>query len=118
MTTPITQHEVESEILRLSRLAEKVTTELAMRAMDAAEARTAQKVAHAKAYLVAEGTGPTREATAVAETERLLLAREIAEAKERAAQEAGRNYRAQLDSLRSINSNLKFAIANASGVGS
>lgn len=107
MSTPLTQHEVESEIVRLGQLAEKVTRDLRTRAEAAAQARTTFKVEHAKAYLEAEGTGPTRDATATVATARLLLDREIAEALERAAQEAGRNYRAQLDSLRSINANLR-----------
>lgn len=118
MSAPLTQAEVESEIMRLGELAEAVTHQLRKRAEAAAEARTAYKVAYAKEYLTAGGTVGERDATATVATADLLLAREIAEALERAAQEAGRNYRAQLDSLRSINSNLKHAIANASGVGS
>ena len=107
MSAPLTQVEVEQEIQRLSALTEKVTHELSQRAQAAAKARTGYKVAYAKAFLVAEGTGPVRDATATIATAELLEAREHAEALEKAAQEAGRNYRAQLDSLRSINANLR-----------
>lgn len=107
MTAPITQHEVEQEILRLSRLAEQVTLELSKRAMAAAEAEAAWKVGFAKAFLRAEGAMPLRSEIATEECADLLLEREVTRAREKAAQEAGRNYRTQLDSLRSINANLR-----------
>lgn len=105
MSEPIAQVDIEAEILRLSRLAEDVTSALADRSRIAAETRVRHKVAYAKAFLLASGTVDAREATATVETTDDLLAREVAEAREKAAQEAGRNYRAQLDALRSINAN-------------
>lgn len=118
MTAPVSQVHIESEILRLSRRAEQVTHQLARAAQEAAEADVAYKVAHAKAYLRAEGPQRIRDAAATVETEDLYRTRRNAEAVLLAAQEAGRNVRAQLDSLRSVNSNLRAAISNASGIGS
>ena len=95
-----------------------MTTELARRSRDAAEADAAYKCAYAKAYLAAEGkTVAEREAHAVLEVADAYLRRRIAEALQLAAQEAGRNYRAQLDALRSIGASVRFAIQNASGYG-
>lgn len=104
---PIAQADVEAEIMRLSSLAEKVTHELAKRARAAAEADVAYKVAHAKALLAAEGAQYVRDAEATVRSERELTEKRATEALLLAAQEAGRNYRAQLDALRSINANLR-----------
>jgi hypothetical protein len=106
----LAQSDVEAEIMRLSSMAEKVTLEMAKRAQAAAEADAAYKVAHAQAFLKADGSVAVREALAAVETEELYRARKIAEAKLLSAQEAGRNYRAQLDSLRSVNSNLRALV--------
>ena len=105
MTEPLAQVDVEAEILRLSAMAEKVTHELAKRARAAAEADVAYKVAHAKALLLAEGPQYVRDAEATVDCEAELTEKRSTEALLLAAQEAGRNYRAQLDSLRSINAN-------------
>lgn len=105
MAEPIPQVEIENEIMRLSGLAEDVTHKLAERAREAAAADVAYKIAHAQALLRAEGPQYVRDATATVDTADQYQARRIAEARLLAAQEAGRNYRAQLDSLRSINAN-------------
>lgn len=106
----IAQAEVEAEIMRLGELAEKVTLEMAKRAQAAAEADAAYKIGHAQAFLRADGSVAVREALAAVETDELYRARKIAEAKLLSAQEAGRNYRSQLDSLRSVNSNLRALV--------
>jgi len=105
MTEPLPQVDIEAEIMRLSSMAEKVTHELAKRARAAAEADVDYKVAHAKALLMAEGPQYVRDAEATVECEAELTEKRATEALLLAAQEAGRNYRAQLDSLRSINAN-------------
>lgn len=104
---PLAQVDVESEIMRLGGLCEKATHEVAKRARAAAEADADFKVANAKAFLRADGPVAVREATALVECEDQYRARKNAEAVLLAAQEAGRNYRAQLDALRSINANLR-----------
>lgn len=110
MSDPIAQADLEAEILRLSSLAEKVTHELAKRARASADADAAYKVAHAKALLLADGPQYVRDAEATVSTEAELIEKRGAEALLLAAQEAGRNYRAQLDALRSINANLRALV--------
>lgn len=119
MTDVPAQVDVEAEILRLSNLAERVTTALAKRAKRSAEADAAYRSAHARAVLAADGgTVSEREASAALATEEEYLDRKLAEAELDAAKEAGRNYRAQLDALRSINASIRHAITYASGIGS
>lgn len=110
--SPVTQHMIESEILRLCGLAEKATTELGKRARVAAVKDAAYKKAHAVAFLKAEGTVGEREAHAALDSDTEYAERRAAEAVLLAAQEAGRNYRAQLDALRSLNSNLRALVTN------
>lgn len=98
---------VEETIVRLSAMCERVTHEIRRRAVAAGEADVAYKVAHAKALLLAEGPQYIRDAEATVKTEAELTAKRAAEAVLLAAQEAGRNYRAQLESYRSINANLR-----------
>lgn len=108
----LAQAEVEQEIIRIAALAEKVTQEIAKRAVYAAEADAAYKTGHAQAYLKADGPVAERDALAAVETQALYRDKRVAEARLLSAQEAGRNYRAQLDSLRSINSNLRALVSN------
>ena len=102
---PIAQVDLEAELWRLSQRAEAITQKLAIRAREAAEADVTYKVAHAKALLQADGPAYIRDATATVATEDAYALKRTTEASLMAAQEAGRNCRAQLDSLRSINVN-------------
>lgn len=99
--------DIDTDILRLSRACEETTHDLAKASRRAATAVTRYKVEHAKAHLRAEGTVADREAHATVDTATELHDAEIAKALEKAAQEAGRNYRAQLDALRTIAANLR-----------
>lgn len=106
--TELNQINVESELVRLSQLAEKVTFEISERAREAAVADAEYKRVYAAAYLMTQGkTVGEREAQCSVETADEYMRRRIAEARLLAAQEAGRNYRAQLEALRSINANLR-----------
>lgn len=105
MSDPTPQVDIEAEIVRLSARAEDVTQKLAVRARDAAEADVAYKVAHAKALLLAEGPQYVRDAEATKVCEKEYREKRATEALLLSAQEAGRNVRAQLEALRSINAN-------------
>lgn len=108
MAEPLSQMQIEGEIVRIAALAERVTTEIAQRARASAEADAAYKREHARAYLLAAGkTVGEKEAYTALETDAEYTARKIADALLLAAQEAGRNYRAQLEALRSLNANLR-----------
>lgn len=105
---PVSQAEIESEIMRLSELCEKATHEVRKRGEAKAKARTDHAVAFAQARLRSSGTTVgEREDEATVETAALLGHKEFTEALFESAKEAGRNYRAQLDALRSINANLR-----------
>jgi hypothetical protein len=109
----LSQAEVEEEMQRLAGLCEKVTHEITRRGVAAAEADAAYRLAQAEAYLVAEGTVAEREAHSVVATQQAYRDRRIAEARLEGAKEAGRNYRAQLETLRSINSNLRALVVGS-----
>lgn len=111
MSDPITQVEVESEILRLSDLLERKTESLAVLGRAAAEAEVAYKRAYAVAYLKAglERKVPVaeREATATVQTADALLVRRTAEVSYEAAREMCRTIRENLQGLRSLNANIR-----------
>ena len=108
----LSQETVESEIARLSELAEKALTKMAHRAIDAAHADATYKCEFAKALLETEGTVAEREAQATVATQEKYREYRITEARFKAAQEAGRTYRAQLEALRSINANLRALVSS------
>lgn len=105
MSAPIAQIDIESEIQRLNELLDKATHAVAKRVRERATAKVAYKVAHARAYLSAQGTASAREAQATVATEQEFTAFEMADAVFVAAMEAGRNTREQLQGLRSVNAN-------------
>lgn len=111
MSDPTPQVDIEAEILRLSARAEDITQALARRAREAATADVAYKIAHAKALLLAEGPQYIRDADATVQTDVEYGEKRGTEALLMSAQEAGRNVRAQLDALRSINANHRALVS-------
>ena len=104
----VSQVEIEQNILRLSELCERATHEVRKRGEAKASARTEFAVEFAKARLRSErSTVGEREDEATVACAALLNEKEFTEALFESAKEAGRNYRAQLDALRSINANLR-----------
>lgn len=110
MSEPITQVEIENELLRLSGLCEQVTHEIARRAMAAAKADAAYRKAHAQSYLRAEGTVGVREATADLECADQYLERRTTEALLMSARGAGENYRMQISALQTLASNQRALV--------
>lgn len=108
---PIAQVEIESEILRLSSLCEKVTHEIARRAMAAAEADANYRKAHASAYLMTSGTVGVRDAETALVVADDYLARRTTEALLLSARSAGENYRAQLSALQTLASNQRALVS-------
>lgn len=111
---PLAPKGVEDDIRRLCGLLDELTSDLATAARTAALADANYKREHAKALLGARGidksTVGEREAVAALETADEYEARRIGEAILMAKQESGRNIRAQLDALRSINANLRVQV--------
>ena len=106
----LTQGQVEQELARLIEAADDTAHDIADRAVEAARAEHDFKVAHARAYLRAEGPVASREAQALLAVEDLHLARKIADARLLAAQEAARTIRASMDALRSVNATVRHAV--------
>jgi hypothetical protein len=114
--TSFTPREVEAEICRLVRLLDHQTSETAKRARASAAADIAFRGAWALALAAAEGkNGPEREAVAATATMDVWGDKRNAEAVLWAATEAGRNIRAQLDALRSVNTNLREVVIHGGG---
>lgn len=111
---PLSQLEVEHKLMSLVEDLLKVTSDVAFESAEAARADWKYRVAYAKAFLVARTDGQsekTSDATAVSQCEDLLFERREREARLTAAQESGRNIRSSLEALRSINANLRPAVA-------
>ncbi len=108
----LSQAEVESEIMRHCRALEQNTHDLATLAMDSAHADSDYKKAHAQAFLQTSGTVGERDAQTAYEVKDEYQAKKIADALLHAAEEKGRNIRASLDALRSVNSNLRALVTN------
>jgi hypothetical protein len=106
----LTPAATEAELRRLAKLLEARTDAFAGLLQKAAESEVAQKVAYAKALLVAEGaTVSEREAAALVATEKELRARKIAEAVADAARESIRSIRDEMTAVEAINRNVRFA---------
>lgn len=107
----VTPVAVENEIMRLCARLDALTEELATKARAAGLTDARYKAEHAKEFLAARGkTVAEREVMATVGTITENEARKIAEAELLAVQEAGRNIRAQLDALRSVNANVRNAV--------
>jgi hypothetical protein len=107
---PMAQADTEREILRFVRDLATVTEEIASAAVEAAKADARYDLAHARALLDQvghEGTVPEKQARALVVCEDRYHETKYKEAVFKALQEKGRNLRAQLDALRSINANVR-----------
>lgn len=114
---PLSQLDVEREIMDLIRKAHKVTVEVGERARAAGEADAAYKCKRSQEFLKAEGSVAVREAHADVACAKEYAAKKTAEALLLSAREAGLNVRARLDAMRTLASNVRGAVANPSGRG-
>jgi hypothetical protein len=129
---PMAQVQVEEKILILSRQLTQVTEEVADALMEAAQADAAYDLAKAKALLYGgpqtenaalrgetgrKGTVPEKQAAALIAVENLFIRAKTTEAVAKASLEAGRNLRANLDALRSLNTNIRDRVLHAAGRG-
>lgn len=114
---PLSQHDVERNIVELSGELSQATSDLYSATRKAAVARHAYRVAHARAFLDAEGTEKARDAAATIASSDQLLDRELSGAVEDQLKIACANLRAQLEGMRSLNTNLRQAVVSSPGVG-
>lgn len=112
MNAPLAQTQIESEIVRLSDRLESLVDEVRGAAQEHAQADADYRVAYAAAFLAATGPIGAREQIALAQCEDELRRRRVAEARLLGAQEAGRNTRAQLDSLRTLAANQRPLVSS------
>lgn len=117
---PLSMHQVEAEILRLSRLLTRVTEDVAHKAEIAAETDTAYDLAYARAMVEMSGR---RDSVTELKAEALVACAEeyeqarLAQAVYEGAREQGRNLRTQLEALRTIAANIRQAVAYTEGRG-
>jgi hypothetical protein len=106
---PISQVEVESEILRLLEQLEEQTDQYEFMATDAAEKESAYKQAWNKDYINQKGNGPIKDREAWADYKNAGLHHEwkIAEALLKAKQQRLTAIRTSLDSLRTLSANVR-----------
>jgi hypothetical protein len=117
---PLSQLEVEREIMRLSKTLTEITADVAHAATEQARTEVDYKLTHTKAWLMQRnegGTVPEKEARALHQAAKQFEDMMMAQAVYRACQESGRNVRAQLDALRSVNANVRDAVYHSTGRG-
>lgn len=99
----LTQVDIEREMVRLiEALQGECLEELRVNGVEASQAEVDYKVANAKAFLAATGTGPSRTAQATVATERELFRRLASDRRVVLAREKIGAYKASLDSLRTL----------------
>ncbi|MGD9797577.1 MAG: hypothetical protein AB7H43_15445 [Acidimicrobiia bacterium] len=111
------QTDIEDELIRLSRLLDQATRKILQRALASAKADSLYKREFAKALLMVDGGSvQVKEAKAITAPGvwELYDQRKIKEAVLQSAVEAARNLRAQLEAMRSINTNQRFFLERAS----
>jgi hypothetical protein len=106
-TEPISQIEIEWEILRLLDMLEAETEAFEKLAEDAAQKEAEYKAEWAREYLSAEGSIKEREAWATYKMASLDHAHKIAEGLLKAKRERLSSLRTSLDSLRTLAANVR-----------
>jgi len=106
-STPISQVEIEHEIIRLTGMLEDETETFEMLAQDAAEKEAQYKSAWAKEYLSAKGSIREREAWSDYKLEAEIHAYKIAEALVKSKREKLSSLRTSIDALRTLAANVR-----------
>jgi hypothetical protein len=107
---PISQVEIESEIMRLMEMLEEETEAFETLATDCAKKEALMKANWAKEYLSAKGSIKEREAWADYKLSDEAYGFKIAEALVKAKREKLLSVRASIDALRSLNANVRVQV--------
>lgn len=107
---PISQVEIETELLRLTDLLEEETEAFETLAVDSAKKEAQYKSSWAKEYLSAKGSIKEREAWAEYKLADLMYDYKIAEALVKAKREKLSSLRTSMDSLRTLNANVRAQV--------
>jgi hypothetical protein len=109
-TTPITQIEIEEEIVRLTSLLEDETETFEVLAQDAANKEATYKTMWAKEYLSAKGSIREREAWADYKLEEQIFGWKVSEALVKAKRERLSSLRTNIDALRTLAANVRHQV--------
>lgn len=109
-TNPISQVEIEHEILRFMDMLEEETEAFESLAQDAAKKESLYKSNWAKEYLSAKGSIKEREAWADYKLSDESYDHKIAEALVKAKREKLLSIRTSMDSLRTLNANVRVQV--------
>lgn len=104
---PISQVEIEEEIIRLTSLLEEETEAFEQLAQHGAEREAMYKSSWAKEYLAAKGSIKEREAWADYKLESLIYDHKIAEALVKSKREKLSSLRTSIDALRTLAANVR-----------
>lgn len=107
---PISQVEIEDEILRLSDLLESETESFEKFAVDSAVKESNYKASWAKEYLGAKGSVKEREAWADYKLEDMAMQYKISEALVKSKREKLSSLRTNLDALRTLSANVRAQV--------
>lgn len=107
---PISQVEIESELLRLLELLESETEAFEVLAEEAAKKDALHKSNWAKEYLSAKGSIKEREAWADYKMDELSYDYKIAESLVKAKREKLLSLRTSIDALRTLNANVRAQV--------
>jgi hypothetical protein len=109
---PITQVDVENELLRLVSLLESETEKFEFLAVDGAKNETNYKKLWASTYLRSDGSIRNREAMADLENSETMYAYKISEALVKSKREKLLFLRTSIDALRSLNANVRIQVSD------
>jgi hypothetical protein len=107
---PISQVEIESELLRFTDMLEQETEAFEQLAVDAAKKESTYKASWAKEYLSAKGSIKEREAWADYKLTDVIYDHKIAEALVKAKREKLSALRTSIDALRTLNANVRTMV--------
>lgn len=109
--SPISQVEIESELLRLMELLENETEAFEVLAVDAAKKEALFKSNWAKEYLAAKGSIKEREAWADYKLSDEIFDFKISEALVKSKREKLTSLRTSIDALRTLNANVRVQVS-------
>lgn len=107
---PISQVEIEQELLRLIDALEVETEKFEVLAVDAAKKEAEYKSSWAKEYLAAKGSIKEREAWADYKLDQIAFDFKIAEALVKTKREALLSLRTSIDAMRTLNANVRVQV--------
>jgi DNA-binding transcriptional regulator WhiA len=109
-TNPISQVEIEQELLRLIDALEAETEKFEVLAVDAAKKEADYKSNWAKEYLSAKGSIKEREAWADYKLDQMSFDYKIAEALVKTKRESLLSLRTSIDAMRTLNANVRVQV--------